>query len=192
MSRAIKILADRHRLALVGLIAVRPRTLDELSRELAELTPARLKRHLKLLEEEEWIEKEADGPYQLKLESLTNLRAALARVEVASPEPAEAAETVKQTYFDSEGRLKGLPTQRSRREWVLRQVTERCFTLGRIYEEEEVNALLSPLYDNYRALRRALVASGLLEYREGRYWMSLRKSLEWPAAPGDSAASHPS
>ena len=186
--RFVKMMADRGRLAIIGLLAFKPHTLDELGEELSNVSRATLERNLKLLEDAEWIASEPGGKYRLRTDSLTTLRAAVARVE-ANPAPSAAAsvapsatpasdepsQAVLHAFFDDQGRLRRLPTQRRQREIVLSHITERLFSLGRTYDEQEVDDLLKPVYEDYRNLRRALVAEGALVNRNDRYWLSLRR-----------------
>jgi DNA-binding HxlR family transcriptional regulator len=180
MSRFVKLLGDRGRLAIVGLLAARPRTFQELAQELPNVSESLLQRHLRLLEDAEWVATQPDERYHLRADALTTLRAALARAETAPTRLPDSNDAVLKTFFDKEGRLRGLPTQRGRWELVLRHVADRCFALGRSYEEQEVNNLLIPLYEDYPTLRRALVAAGFLESRDGRYWLSLKRASESP------------
>lgn len=188
MARYFKLLGDRGRLAIVGLLAARPRTLEELQAELPSTSRSILSRNLKLLEESDWITPQEDGCYQLRAETLTILRAALARVETSLPtqpdstllekalaQPTEGRNAFIKVYFDDKGHLRRIPDQRQHREMVLRHVGEQHFTIGRAYDEQEVDELLSTLFGDARALRQALVEEGVLESRAGVYWFSLRK-----------------
>ena len=188
LARFVKLMGDRGRLAIIGLLAAKPRPLDELDEELTSMSRATLQRNLKLLEDADWISSEENGCYKLRVDSLTTLRAAVARVDasvgvggnVTAPAPtasapAESSQAVVHAFFDDRGRLRRLPAQRRQRELVLGHITERLFTLGRTYDEQEVDDLLKPVYEDYPNLRRALVDEGALEHRGDRYWLSLRK-----------------
>jgi excisionase family DNA binding protein len=71
-------------------------------------------------------------------------------------------------WFDKDGRIKSLPTQRAKRRTVLERVAE-LFEPGRPYPESEVNAVLRTVYDDVALLRRELVAEALLEREAGLY-----------------------
>jgi DNA-binding transcriptional ArsR family regulator len=186
MTRFVKLLGDRGRLAIVGLLAARPRSREELARELPGASPATLARNLKLLGDAEWIDSDEEDRYRLRPEALTTLRAALARVEVAPHLATSRAEIVPahkkgieppnalvNAFFDDHGRLRRLPEQKRQRERVLRALAEENFTLGRSYEEREVDETLEPLFDDVDRLRLALVSDGVLVNRDGRYWLSV-------------------
>jgi DNA-binding HxlR family transcriptional regulator len=178
MARFVKLLGDRGRLAILGLLAVRSRSFEELEIELPSVSATTIRRHLHLLEDAEWAVKEPDGRYSLRSDALTALRAALARMETV-PEPApESPDTILKTYFDKEGRLRGLPSNRGRRELTLRHVADRCFAVGRLYDEQEIDTLLGPMYEDSPALKSALLSAGILESRDGRYWLSLKRTTE--------------
>ena len=184
MARFVKLLGDRGRLAIVGLLAARPRTGDDLRAEVPSLSADDLNRHLQLLEDAEWVTGDGAGGYRLRSEALAELRAALARAELIPPRPAgESADAMLRALFDKEGRLRALPTQWARRELALRHVAERCFSPGQVYDEREVNERLMPVFEDYLTLRRALLAAGMIEAREGRYWLSpRRREAAYPAA----------
>ncbi|MBW3622774.1 MAG: DUF2087 domain-containing protein [Armatimonadetes bacterium] len=188
MTGFVKLLGDRGRLAIIGLLAARPRTLDELAEDLATASRATLTRNLKLLEDAEWISSDGNGTYRLRPDALTTLRAAMARVEILSgamsdsdapattaPAPRQNPQPMLAAYFDDQGRLRRMPAQRRQKELVLRHVGEQLFTMGRSYDEKEVNELLEPLYKDVDAIREDLVEVGVMERRNGRYWISLRK-----------------
>ncbi|MCF3965129.1 DUF2087 domain-containing protein [Streptomyces fuscigenes] len=63
----------------------------------------------------------------------------------------------------SRGRLVSVPRKQARREQLLRHLAGTLFEPGRAYSEREVNAALLGVHDDFPALRRHLVTSGLLE-----------------------------
>ena len=66
----------------------------------------------------------------------------------------------------SHGRVVQMPSLRGRsrglRERLLRHIAGRAFEAGRVYSEQEVNAALMSVFDDYVALRRYLVESRCL------------------------------
>ena len=69
-----------------------------------------------------------------------------------------------------DGRLKTIPTQRKKRDVILRYLAQR-FEPGRLYSEKEVNAILVDYHDDVATLRRELVADNarLLTRANGVY-----------------------
>ncbi|WP_329456203.1 DUF2087 domain-containing protein [Streptomyces sp. NBC_01497] len=63
----------------------------------------------------------------------------------------------------SRGRLMSIPRRQARRDQVLRHLARTLFEPGRAYSEQEVNEALLTVHDDFPALRRFLVTSGLLE-----------------------------
>ena len=63
----------------------------------------------------------------------------------------------------SHGRVVQMPSLRGRsqdlRDRLLKHIAARAFEAGRAYNEQEVNAALMPVFDDYVALRRYLVES---------------------------------
>jgi excisionase family DNA binding protein len=71
-------------------------------------------------------------------------------------------------WFDREGRLKAMPSQRAKRRAVLERIGER-FEPDRQYPEREVNALLRLVFYDVAYLRRELVAERILHRDRGVY-----------------------
>lgn len=71
-------------------------------------------------------------------------------------------------WFDRDGRLKAMPSQRAKRRAVLERIGER-FEPGRAYLEREVNAALRLVFDDTAYLRRELVAERILHRQKGVY-----------------------
>src|SRR5437870_5302564 len=64
-------------------------------------------------------------------------------------------------WFETGGRLRALPAQRSKRRGVLERIAV-SFEPGRTYREAEVNAVLRGFHDDVATLRRELVAEKML------------------------------
>ncbi|MFD9721330.1 DUF2087 domain-containing protein [Streptomyces sp. NBC_00690] len=77
-----------------------------------------------------------------------------------SSQPSATAHDV--TALFSQGRLTAIPRKTARREQVLTHLAETLFTPEREYTEREVNEALLTVHDDFPALRRYLVTSGLL------------------------------
>jgi hypothetical protein len=66
------------------------------------------------------------------------------------------------TALFSRGRLTAIPRKTARREQLLAHLAQTLFAPGRSYTEQEVNAVLLTVHDDYPALRRYLVEAGHL------------------------------
>lgn len=73
----------------------------------------------------------------------------------------QRARDLADRWFDADGRLKAMPTQRAKRRAVLARIAT-MVEARRSYPERELNALLRPIYDDVAYLRRELVAEQLL------------------------------
>lgn len=71
--------------------------------------------------------------------------------------------------FVSDGRLRLIPTNRTKRLVILDWLAAR-FEPGRSYPERDVNLLLRMAHPDVAALRRHLVDEGFLDRRDGFYW----------------------
>lgn len=82
-------------------------------------------------------------------------------------------------WFDREGRLKAMPSQRAKRRAVLERIGER-FDADKAYPEAELNAVLRLIFDDTAYVRRELIAERILIRDQGVY----RRAVE----PGSGAA----
>ena len=78
---------------------------------------------------------------------------------------------MRRRFFDEDGRLHTMPRKVSRKLAVLDVIAAR-FVPGVHYLEVEVNRELIGIFEDYVALRRALVDFGFLDRADGRYWRS--------------------
>ncbi len=173
-----KALADTNRLKIVGLLAEKPYSVEELA-ALLQLKPPTVSHHLSKLVEAGLVRAKAEGYYsvyqldQSVLES--KARSMFSQQElsnVASEVDADAYDKkVIKDYTKRDGSLKTLPSQRKKLEAILRYVAK-AFEVGKRYSERRVNEILAGYYEDTATLRRELVGSGLMQ-REGgggEYW----------------------
>lgn len=72
-------------------------------------------------------------------------------------------------WLTEDGRLKAIPTQRTRRLPILDFLASK-FEPGKTYPEGRVNLILGEFHSDTAALRRHLVDEEFLERRDGFYW----------------------
>jgi len=84
-----------------------------------------------------------------------------------APSPRSAARVLRS--FVRDGRLRSIPTQRSKRLVVLDLLAQE-FEPGRCYHERSVNTILKRWHEDHAALRRYLVDEGFLAREGGQYW----------------------
>ena len=173
-----KALADSNRLKIVGLLAEKSYSVEELA-ALLNLKPSTVSHHLARLAEAGLVKSHAESYYnvyeldQSALEAKT--RSMFSQQElsnVVSEVDADAYDKkVIQDYSRRDGSLKTIPAQRKKLEAILRHVVQ-AFDVGRRYSEKQVNDILVRYHEDTATLRRELVGFGLMQ-REGgggEYW----------------------
>jgi DNA-binding HxlR family transcriptional regulator len=174
-----KALADESRLRIIGRLAGRPHTVEELAEALG-LRASTVSHHLAKLAEVGLVSARAESyynVYRLELRELAQRAGAVVAKARRAPAALEVEgpafdRKVVRTYFTPEGQLKALPTQAKKRLAVLRHVLA-PFAPGRRYSEKQVNEILTRFSrEEYVTLRRYLIDYRLME-REGgggEYW----------------------
>ncbi len=174
-----KALADANRLKIVGLLAQKPYSVEELA-ALLDLRPSTVSHHLAKLAEVDLVSARADSYYNVyqldekalmdksrSLFSQENLKASVSDVDLDAYDSKVVAD-----YTRKDGSLKTIPAQRKKLEAVLRYVVK-AFKVGKRYTEKQVNEILSGYHEDTASLRRELVGFGLMK-REGgggEYWI---------------------
>jgi len=173
-----KALADASRLKIVGLLANRSYSVEELA-ALLELKPSTVSHHLAKLAEVGLVSAKTESYYNVyrleekaleektrRLLSREDFQSAAADVDVDAYDRKVVA-----GYKRRDGSLKTIPAQRKKLEAVLRHVVK-AFEPGKRYSEKQVNKILSGFHEDTASLRRELVGYGLMK-REGGggdYW----------------------
>jgi predicted transcriptional regulator len=175
-------LADASRLRILGILADRECSVEELA-SLLDVKPPTVSHHLAKLKELGLVRMRQQGTthlYSLDQETLTALSRDVLKpekiVSLADNVEGDAFERkVLRDFFEGE-RLKEIPTghqQRGpkKREIVLRWLANR-FQHGVKYTEREVNEILKRHHPDTATLRRELVAGGygLMTRDKGVYW----------------------
>lgn len=167
-----KRLSDVERLKIVGLLALQPRSMDEIATAL-QLRPAAVARQLERLGEINLV-KQAGDRYELDqaaLEARSRRVFAHARPRV-KPEDFEGEDydrKVLSDFMQPDGRIKALPMQQKKLLVILRYLAQ-SFAPGERYPEKQVNELLRRFHEDVASLRRYLVDYGLLQRERGEYW----------------------
>jgi len=173
-----KALADSNRLKIVGLLAEKSYSVEELA-ELLKLKPSTISHHLSRLAEAGLVRAHTQSyynVYQLDQSVLQEkARTMFTQRElsnVAAEVDADAYDKkVIKDYSRRDGSLKTLPSQRKKLEAILRYVVQ-AFDIGKHYSEKQVNEILARYNEDTATLRREMVGYGLMQ-REGgggAYW----------------------
>jgi hypothetical protein len=73
----------------------------------------------------------------------------------------EECKIIKETYFNTDGTLKSLPSKQKKKLVLLQEISKQ-FTSGKDYSEKEVNEILKKIFDDFVTLRRDLIEYGFL------------------------------
>ena len=173
-----KALADANRLKIVGLLAEKSYSVEELA-VLLKLKPPTVSHHLAKLVDAGLVKAHTESyysVYQLDQDMLNEkTRSMFSQKElstVISEVDADAYDKkVIKDYARKDGSLKTLPAQRKKLEAILRYVVK-AFDMGKRYSEKQVNEILSRYHEDTATLRRELVGFGLMQRKGGggEYW----------------------
>ena len=169
-----KALADESRLKIIGLLARREHSVQELAR-LVDLLEPTVSHHLAILKAQGLVSARAEGTtrwHRLDVDVLERLsRRVLEPATVASKsaEPETWDAKVLRGFVDADGRLTVIPASRRKRGVVLRWLMT-SFEPDRRYPEAEVNAILQQRHWDSATLRRELIGHRMLAREGGVYW----------------------
>jgi hypothetical protein len=180
-----KAMANESRLRIVGLLAERERSVQELA-ELLSLKEPTVSHHLATLKALGLVSARAEGVtrwHALRLEALTAMNRGLLDQKGVEQLTAEVSDTSWETkvlgsFVDAGGKLATIPASRRKRWIVLKWLAER-FEEGRRYREAEVNEIIGRRHWDYATLRRELIGAGLMARDGGVYWRL--PEAEWKA-----------
>ncbi len=173
-----KALADSNRLKIVGLLAQRAYSVEELS-ALVELKPPTVSHHLAKLADAGLVTARAEGYYSVYQLDRAALEATTRRI-LSAEQMSAAAESVDLDAYDRkiindfslpDGSLKTIPAQRKKLDVILRHIVK-AFEPGTRYSEKQVNEILGRFHADTTSLRRELVGAKLMgrEGGGGEYW----------------------
>jgi DNA-binding transcriptional ArsR family regulator len=173
-----KALGDSNRLRIVGLLADRAYTVEQLGQALG-IGVSTVSHHLARLARIGLVDTRTESYYTLYA-LRPEVLGGLAKKLLAHAEPARPAaeqdlaafdRKVLATFTSSDGRILAFPTQEKKIHVLLRHVLP-SFSHGVRYPEKRVGELLSRYHDDVARLRRWLVEFGYMK-REGgggKYW----------------------
>ena len=173
-----KALADASRLKIVGLLAQRPYTVEQLA-ALLDLGASTVSHHLSRLAKAGLVAARAEGYYNV-YSLQTDVLGEMARRLLSKESLPKLADDVDLESFDRkvlaaftepDGRLKAFPAQEKKYLVLLHHVVK-AFAPGTRYSEKQVNQILSHFNEDTARLRRDLVDYHLMarEGGGGEYW----------------------
>lgn len=170
----LKALADANRLRVIGLLAHRPHTVDEVATVL-DLKPSTVSHHLSKLTAAGLVSVEAQGHYHLyslRTEALHARARTLGSAEgLRALAPIDGVDDpfdrkVLTTFLDGEGRVERFPMKRKKLDVILRYAL-RLFEDDGPWDEREVNGRLETLSDDTATLRRGFIDHGYMTRTTG-------------------------
>jgi hypothetical protein len=185
--RFFKALAHESRLRLLGFVAQRERSVQELAGLLG-LSEPTTSHHLALLHQAGLVGLRVEGNlhwYAFDPSKLAPLaKSLLSRQDVAQWSGAartEVPDRLIQNYLEPDGRLRLIPAARKKRYPVLAWLANH-FDFDRRYREAEVNQILQTRHWDSATLRRELVGYRMLTREKGMYWPLPEE--QWSAMDG--------
>jgi len=165
-----KSLADGNRLRIVGLLAHRAHSVEELA-EVLELRPSTVSHHLSKLGAAGLVAATVQGHYHLYALDTDALearaRALLSQEELRDLAPMDDSvdpyeRKVLATFLDEEGRLRQHPMKRKKFEVILRHALRTYFTDSGPWTEREMNERIKPLTADVASIRRGFIDHGFM------------------------------
>ncbi len=185
--RFFKALAHESRLRLLGFVAQRERSVQELAGLLG-LSEPTTSHHLALLHQAGLVGLRVEGNlhwYAFDPSKLAPLaKSLLSRQDVAEWSGAartEVPDRLIQNYLEPDGRLRLIPAARKKRYPVLAWLANH-FDFDRRYREAEVNQIFQTRHWDSATLRRELVGYRMLTREKGMYWRLPEE--QWSAMDG--------
>ncbi len=170
-----KALSNESRLKLVGLLAQREHSVEELAAML-QLKEPTVSHHLTKLKELNLVQMRPDGNthfYQLNQDALQKLSKAvfspgqMATFATGINDDAWE-EKVLRTFFEGD-RLKEIPASRKKR-WVILKWLVNRFEMGELYPERSLNEIIKRSHPDTATLRREMVGYQMMQRENGVYW----------------------
>lgn len=172
--KLFKSLSDTSRLRIVQSL-MRGELYTELLAERLELTPSTVSFHMKKLEDAGLVVSRKEQyytVYSLNRELLEKtvceiVTSEAVQIDEQQKREEEYRQRVIRSFFEY-GKLRSIPVQRKKKLICYEQIAEH-FELGRVYEEKDVNRIISPIHEDYCTIRRDMIGEGILKREDGRY-----------------------
>jgi hypothetical protein len=159
----LKLLADETRIGILNRLLTEDSYVEKLACDLS-LTSATICYHLKKLEAAgvvRCVRSQFYMIYSLNREIFDKPISQLIRLEEPILDDGEKYNRQVLSSFFQYGRLTRLPTQRKKREIVLREIATR-FEAGRSYTEVQVNEIIHLFHEDHCTIRREMIAFGIM------------------------------
>lgn len=168
----LKVLADETRLAILNILLREDCYVEKIACELS-LTPATICYHLKKLESAGIVNCSRSQfyiIYSLNREIFDKPLYELIAADSPTVDTAAKYENEVLSHFFKYGKLTQIPTQRKKREIVLRKIAQ-GFKVGQAYTENEVNEIIHSFHEDHCTIRREMVACDIMTRENEIYWL---------------------
>jgi hypothetical protein len=169
-----KTLANESRLKLVGILAQREYSVEELA-ALLELKEPTVSHHLSKLKELNLVKMRPDRNthfYQLNQDALQELSKAIFSPQITTISKdvnLDAWEEKVLNSFIENDRIKEIPASRKKR-WVILKWLVNHFEFDQKYSEKLLNEIIKPIHPDTATLRRELIGYQMMQRENGIYW----------------------
>jgi hypothetical protein len=169
-----KTLANESRLKLVGILAQREYSVEELA-ALLELKEPTVSHHLSKLKELNLVKMRPDRNthfYQLNQDALQELSKAIFSPQITTISKdvnLDAWEEKVLNSFIENDRIKEIPASRKKR-WVILKWLVNHFEFDQKYSEKLLNEIIKPIHPDTATLRRELIGYQMMQRENEIYW----------------------
>lgn len=168
----LKLLADETRLEILNILLKEDSYVEKISCELS-LTPATICYHLKKMESAGVVNCSRSQFYIIYSLNREIFDKPLFELIKKDDEVIDTEEKYKKeviSHFFKYGRLIQIPTQRKKREIVLKEIAKQ-FENGKKYDEKLVNEIIHQFHDDHCTIRREMIAFGIMAREKETYWL---------------------
>ena len=176
--KLFKCLSDASRLRIVQSLT-KGEMYTELLAERLELTPSTVSFHMKKLEEAGLVKTRKEQYYTVYSLDRSVLEQSIYEVVTSEPEETDEQQKREEQYrqkvikaFFDYGKLRSIPVQRKKKLICYEKIAE-LFEIGRVYEEREVNEIITPIHEDYCTIRRDMIGEGIFK-REGTKYVRMK------------------
>ena len=171
-SELLKILADETRLEILNILLNEDSYVEKIACQLS-LTPATVCYHLKKMETAGVVNCSRTQFYIIYSVNRNIFEKPLydfIKKENISAEADNKYEKEVLSRFFKYGKLTQLPTQRKKREIVLKEIAK-SFEVGKKYDEKEVNEIIHIFHEDHCLIRREMIACSIMAREKETYWL---------------------
>ncbi len=168
----LKLLADETRLKILNILMKEDSYVEKIACDIG-LTPATVCYHLKKMETAGVVNCSRSQfyiIYSLNSEIFDQPLCELIKDDTSALDADERYNREVISRFFKYGRLTQIPTQRKKREIILREISK-SFESDRRYDEIEVNDIIHRFHGDHCTLRREMIAFGIMAREKESYWL---------------------